>query len=451
MFQKIALYNEIVKDIAKLALPITIGQLGLILMGVTDIMMLGHYNTLAVSSAGFGNAVFFLFILIGMGTMYAVSTTVSIADGEDKPQQAIPIFRSSLYVASLMSVLLMLVNYLVLDFLYVFRQSKELTAGGAEFLGIINLSVPALMFFNSGKQLMDGLGKTQLSMYVTFIGLLLNLILNYAMIWGHLGAPEMGLAGSAWATVISRYVMALLMLLWAWYHPLITKLKQKHIEWKSYFLTILRIGIPVGLTFFFEIAAFSMALIMAGSISDIHSASHQIAINLASVTYMFVTGIAAGANILVGNFYGAQDKHGVRRSGIAAILLTIGVELLFTSVFLIFRDELPLLYTDDKAVLAIAPRLILLAAFFQLGDGIQAVAAGALRGIKDTKVTSIIAFVSYWILMMPGAYLLCFGWGYGIDGIWIAFIIGLTFAAILLTYRFYTQTRFHIIKFTDET
>ncbi len=451
MFKKIASYHAIVRDIAKLALPITIGQLGLVLMGFTDIVLLGRLDTLSMSAAGFGNAVFFLFILIGIGTMYAVSTLTSISDGEERPQQSIPIFYSSLYVALFLSIALMLVNYVMGNYLYLFRQSPELTALGKEYLWIVNLSVPALLFFNSGKHLMDGLGKTQISMYVTFFGLALNFILNIIMIWGYFGCPAMGLAGSAWATVIARYVMAVMMLFWVWYHPLILHLKQQTIEFKSYFLAILKIGIPVGFTFFFEIAAFSIALIMAGSISDIHSASHQIAINLASITYMFVTGIAAAANILVGNFYGAQDKAGVRRSGFAAIFLTIGIEIIFALIFFIFKDELPLIYTNDAAVLVIAPGLILLAAFFQLSDGLQTVAAGALRGIKDTRVTGVIAFLSYWVLMMPGAYLLCFEWDWGIEGIWIAFIVGLTFAAILLLYRFYKQTKFNIIQFTDET
>src|SRR5690606_17408137 len=171
--------------------------------------------------------------------------------------QAIPVFKSSLYVAAFISIILMLVNYLMLDYLYLFRQSSELTRRGGEYLWIINFSVPALMFFNSGKQLMDGLGKTMISMYVTFFGLALNLVLNIIMIWGYLGCPAMGLAGSAWATVISRYAMAAIMLAWAWMDPMIKELKQRLIEKKSYFVSILKIGLPAGFTFFFEIAAFS--------------------------------------------------------------------------------------------------------------------------------------------------------------------------------------------------
>lgn len=436
MFKKLRSYRDIVWSIAKLAFPITFSQLGQVLMGFFDVVMLGKYNTLSMSAAGFGNAMFFLFILIGMGTLYAVSTLTSIAVGEERPQQSLPIFFSALKVTILMSVLLMGVNLLVYENLHLFKQSHELTKLGGEFILIVNYSVPGLLLFNCGKQVMDGLGKTQISMMVTGFGLVLNIALNYVLIFGNLGFPEMGLAGAAWATVIARYAMAIIMLSWTWWHPLIKSFRQDAYEKISYFNEILKIGIPIGFTFFFEIAAFSIALVFAGQISNLHSAAHQIAINLASVTYMFITGIAAAGNIVVGNHYGANDAVGIRRSGFAAIYLTVVVELLFAIIFLVFYKQLPLIYTNDLKLLEITPPLILLAAFFQLSDGLQAIGAGVLRGIKDTKVTSLIAFVSYWIIMIPGAFYLCFFSPLGIQGIWWAFVIGLTIAAIWLLYRF---------------
>ncbi len=442
MFRRLNSYREITYTIFKLAFPITMGQLGLVLMGFSDVVMLGNYSTLSMASAGFGNAVFLLFILLGVGTMYAVSTITSIVDGENRPEQAIPIFKSSNAVALFLSVILMAINYLVIYFIPIFKQSPEMNALGAEYLMIVNYSVPAILFFNSGKQLLDGLGKTQMSMYVTFFGLALNVGLNYALIYGHYGAPEMGLSGAAWATVISRFVMAVTMMIWAWWHPLVQSFKgSKSIVNKSYFLEILKVGLPVGFTFFFEIAAFSVALIFAGQISNLHAGAHQIAINLASITYMFVTGLAAAGNIVVGNHYGASDPIGLRRSGIATILLTIVIELVFALVFLVFYRQLPYIYTSDAELLILTPNLILLAAFFQLSDGLQAVGAGVLRGIKDTKISGVIAFVSYWVIMTPGGYYLCFNAGMGLEGIWIAFIVGLSFAAVLLLYRFHVKSK----------
>lgn len=448
---KLKEYRNTVKSIARLAIPITIGQLGLVLMGFADVVMLGRYNTVSMSSAGVGNAVFFLFSLIGIGTLYAVSTIISIAEGEGKPQQAIPVFFSSLWVSIILSAGLMGLNLVLYYNFDWFGQTPAISGLAKEYLWIVNFSLPALLFFNNGKQVMDGLGKTQISMYVTFFGLFLNVVLNNALIFGKYGAPEMGMAGAAWATVIARYAMAFLMLAWTWFHPRFIALKKMQSEVKSYVFSIFRIGFPVGFTYFFEIAAFSYALILAGRISELHSGAHQIAINLASITYMFVLGISAASSIIVGNHYGAKDAIGVRKAGFAAIGLTIAIEIVFAILFMVFNKEIPLIYTDDVKLLAMTPSLIILAAFFQISDGLQAVGAGALRGIKDTKITGIIALVAYWVFMMPGAYYLCFELKMGIEGIWIAFVVGLSFAATLLLHRFNYKTKAKRLVFEDES
>lgn len=449
MFTKIKTYKNLFVQTAKLAYPITIGQLGLVLMGFTDTIMLGRVSNDAMGAASVGNAIFFLFMLIGVGTLYAVSTYTAIADGEGKPQQSIPIFKSSLRVNIWLSIALFAINLILYYNFDIFGQTPAVTAQGAEYLWIVNFSIPALLYYNSGKQMMDGLSKTHISMGVTFFGVGLNVLLNWVMVFGHWGCPAMGLAGSAWATNISRFAMAGLMLYWAWYHPYVMELKTKVIENIRYDIEIIKTGLPIGFTFFFEMAAFTFALIMCGWISEIHLAAHQIAIQLASLTYMFITGIATGGNILVGNFYGAKDKIGVRKAGFAAILLSLAVEALFALIFLIFSGELPKMYTEDLAVINMAQQLLFLAALFQLSDGIQAVAAGVLRGIKDTKITGIIAFVSYWLIMVPGAYLLCFKFNWGIQGIWFAFIFGLTFAAIWLLNRFYNRSLYKNLEFED--
>lgn len=412
------------------------GQLGMVLMGFTDVVMLGNYNSLSLSSAGFGNAVFFLFLLLGVGTMYAVSAITSISVGEGVPQQAIPIFKSSNWVAFFLSIVLMLLNLLVIEYIEWFEQPKEMNALAKEYIRIVNFSVPAMLFFNSGKQLLDGLGKTKVAMYVTFGGLLMNVILNDCLIYGRHGFEEMGLKGAAWATVISRVGMAIFQLAITWWHPMVRNLKLLEYKSRSYFMEILKVGVPIGFTFFFEIAAFSFAMIFAGRLSVNHAAAHQIAISLASVTYMFITGISSASTIVVGNHFGAADPVGVRRSGIAAILLVTLIELIFALVFFVFYKEIPQLFNDKQELLELTYPLIILAAFFQLGDGLQAVGAGALRGIKDTKASSVIAFISYWVIMTPGAYLLCFKFNYGLPGVWLAFVVGLSLAALLLNYRF---------------
>lgn len=450
LLSKIKTYKALFIETAKLAYPITIGQLGLVLMGAVDTIMLGRLSTDIMDAAAVGNAIFFLIMLIGMGTLYAVSTFTAIANGENKPQQGIPIFFSSLRVSLYLSIAIFLLNFVLYYHFDILAQTPAVTKGGAEFLLIVNWGVPAIMLYNSGKQLLDGLGKTNISMYVTFFGVSLNIFLNWIMIFGNWGCEPMGLIGSAWATNISRFAMALIMLACAWYHPFVKGLKKLHIEYKRYDWAILKTGLPIGFTFFFEMAAFTAGLIMSGWIDETHQGAHQIAINLASITYMFITGIAAAGSILVGNFYGAKDKIGVRKAGFAAIVLGLGTEVLFALLFIFMGGVLPLIYTHDEGVIEIAQRLLLLAAFFQLSDGLQAVGAGVLRGIKDTKITGIIAFVSYWVIMVPGAYFLCFKLNWGIEGIWFAFIVGLTFAAIWLINRFFNQSLYHNLKFEED-
>ncbi len=449
MFSKIKTYKALFGETIRLAYPITFGQLGLVLMGAIDTIMLGRLSTDIMDAAAVGNAIFFLIMLIGMGTLYAVGTFTAIANGEKNPQQAIPIFHSSIRISLYLSLAIFLVNILLYYNFDILEQTPAVTAGGAQFLLIVNWGVPTVMLYNSGKQLLDGLGKTNTSMYVTFFGISLNILLNWIMIFGHWGCEPMGLVGSAWATNISRLAMAIIMLACAWYHPFVKQLKLLKIEYKRYDWDILKTGLPIGFTFFFEMAAFTAGLIMSGWIDETNQGAHQIAINLASITYMFITGIAAAGGIIVGNYYGAKDKIGVRKAGFASIVLGLGTELIFALLFIFMGGILPLIYTTDKGVIEIAQRLLFLAAFFQLSDGLQAVGAGVLRGIKDTKITGIIAFVSYWIIMVPGAYFLCFKLNWGIEGIWFAFIVGLTFAAIWLITRFYNQSLYHNLEFEE--
>ncbi len=450
MLSKLKSYKHLFSQTVKLAYPITIGQLGLVLMGALDTIMLGQVSTPIMDAASVGNAIYFLIILIGVGALYATSTYTSIAVGEGKPQKSISILYSSIRVCLAYSAVFMLLNFILIYNFEIWQQTPFVTQHGSQYLWIANWGTPFLLLFFAGKQIMDGLGKTHYAMYVTFLGLAINALLNWVMIFGHWGIEPMGMAGAAWATNIARVVMAICMMGCLWYNPLIKQYKAAKQKLVRYDWALVKMGVPIGLTFFFEMGAFTAGLIMAGWIDETNQGAHQIAINLASLTYMFITGIAAAGNIMVGNFYGAKDRLNVRKAGFAAILLGLGVEIVFALFFIVLGSVLPLLYTSDKAVIEIAQNLLYLAAFFQLSDGIQAIGAGVLRGIKDTKTTGLIAFIAYWIIMVPGAYFLCFKIGWGIQGIWFAFIFGLTFASVWLIYRFFNQSLYQNLVFKNE-
>ncbi len=418
-------------------------------MGFADTLMLGKFGTIEMSAASFGNAVFFQLSIFGIGLLYAVGTLISIVDGEKEAFKSILIFKSSIVVVVIISIITYLLNLVLLEHISIFGQTEQVSLLGGQYLKIVNYSTPIIFLFYCGKQMMDGLSQTKIAMYITFLGLVLNVFFNWVLIFGNLGFSKMGLEGAAWATNISRFIMTILMLSAAWFHPMTKQFKKMQLPKKSYVIEIFKLGIPIGLTFFFEIAAFSLGLIMAGWVSENSLAAHQISINLASITYMFITGLAAATTIIIGNFYGAKDLQGIIRTAKLSFWVTIGIELVFALLMILFFMQIPLVYTKDAEVILIAQSLIILAAFFQVSDGLQAVGAAVLRGIKDTKITSFIAFISYGIIMIPGAYYLGFVKKTGVEGIWYAFIIGLTFAAIVLLLRFYYKIKNKLIVFEN--
>ena len=441
--------KSILQEIVKLAIPITIGQLGFMLMGFADTVMLGKYSTIEMSAASFGNVVFFQVIIFGMGLLFAVSTLVSISIGEEKPEKSIGIFYSSILLSFLLSIVLYIILYILIENIHWFGQTETIGLLGGQYLYIVNFSTPFIIFFTCSKQLMDGYSKTKVSMYITFIGLSLNILLNWILIFGHFGFEKMGLIGAAWATTIARFVMMVLMISTIFANKDFRFYQTIYIEKKSYLKDLLKLGVPIGFSFFFEIFAFSTGLIMAGWISEIALAAHQIAFNIASLTYMFVTGIAAAASIIVGNYYGSKNKEAIKTTFIQTIKLTLFIEVIFVILLFALYAKIPLIYTKDVEVIALSTGLVILSAFFQVSDGIQAVVGGCLRGIKDTKFIGIISFFSYCIIMIPGAYFLSFYLNLGVKGIWYSFIIGLTFAAIFMVYRFYYKTFKKSIIFED--
>lgn len=441
--------KSIFNDIVKLAIPITLGQLGFMLMGFADTVMLGKHSTIEMSAASFGNVVFFQIIIFGMGLLFAISTLVSITIGENKPEKSVGILYSSLLLSFLLSIALYFVLFILIENIHWFGQTETIGQLGSQYLRIVNYSTPFILFFTCTKQLMDGYGKTKVSMYITFVGLFLNVFINWLLIFGNWGFQEMGLIGAAWATTFSRFLMMIIMVLAVVLNKDFKHYQSIYIEKKSYIKELLKLGVPIGFSFFFEILAFSSGLIMSGWISEIALAAHQIAFNIASLTYMFVTGIAAASSIIIGNYYGAKNSEAIKTAFIQTLKLTFVIEIVFVVLLLALYTKIPLIYTKDAEVIALSTGLVILSAFFQVSDGIQAVVGGCLRGIKDTRFIGVISFFSYGILMIPGAYFLSFYLNLGVKGIWYSFIIGLTFAAIFMVYRFYHKTFKKSIIFED--
>ncbi|GIV34975.1 MAG: MATE family efflux transporter [Chitinophagales bacterium] len=436
-------YLSKMQETLRLAIPIIAGQVGMILMGFFDTVQIGGLGHEYIAGSGFGHNVFWLINLFGIGILFSVSTLVSEAKGENQEWKAIAIYQSGMHIALILSGVFMVVTVACMQFIDVFRQAQVVNDIALRYLWVLLPSILFMYVFTVCKQFVDGLGRTTVGMYITLAGLVVNVFLNWVLIYGNLGMPRLEVHGAALATTITRAFMMSAFLAYISFDRSIGLLgkeaaRQQHrLEKKSYVRPVLKLGIPSGLQFFFEVAAFQIAHFMSGWIGVRELSAHGIAIGLASITFMILGGLSAAGSILTGYAYGARNRNEIKMAGTTVFVMTIFVELVFALIFIVFRDRLPLLYTRDTEVIMLASNMILLAAFFQVSDGLQAAAVGALRGIQDVKIPMCIALVSYWGIMIPACYLLAFRWEMGLTGIWVGFIFGLSAAALLLLTRFW--------------
>lgn len=434
-------YQEEIKKTFSLALPIVIAQLGVVLMGVTDNIIVGRYiGKIGLGSSGIANSMSFLIASIGMGGLSVVAPLISKAKAERNVPEINRLFRAGIKVSLWFSLILGIVGFVCIYYFEVFQQSPEINEQAPAFMAIIIVSNVFMFVFAAAKQLSDGLSRTYVAMMITVLGLIFNLIFNIILINGYLGFPKMGLIGAAISTLITRILMMLA--LFAYLFNTKTFKKYLHAKYKSLqtndlVLMIFKIGVPSGLQFFFEIAAFSLAVIMMGWLGENQLAAHQIAINVASTTYMMASGLGIAGGIRVGEGRGLKDVRKIRFSGNVALLLVVIFMTVMMLVILLFNRFLVELYISDNEVIEIAMKLMLVAAVFQLSDGVQVVSLGILRGISDVNIPTWITMFAYWGLSLPLGYLLAFTLEMDAIGIWFGLLAGLTASAVLLTVRFY--------------
>ncbi len=433
-------------DTLRLSIPIVIAQLGVVLMGVTDNLFVGRLlGAVPLGAAGLANSLSFLMSSIGVGALTVVAALVSSAHSRGDIAAVNRLFRAGLRVSIWMSLVLGGLSIVLAYFFGLFGQTAEVTALAQTFMYILSASLLPLLLFIAARQLCDGLRYPRVAMVITMLALLVNALFNYVLITGVGPFPEMGLMGSATATLISRLFMAGAMLAYVYrsgrFRPFLAdafgQLPTTAEAW-----TILKLGIPGGMTFFFEVATFSLAVVIVGWLGEDQLAAHQIAINMASVTYMMATGISSAAAIRVGAAVGKGSRAYVKRAGMAAFILSTVFMSLAALLFLTANDWLVSLYIrDNPSVTTIAATLIIMAGFFQLSDGIQVVALGCLRGMSDVNVPTIITLISYWGVALPMSYVLAFPFGMDAVGVWYGLLAGLTLAAVLLTWRFVQQVQ----------
>jgi MATE family multidrug resistance protein len=443
IFSKI--YKEEIKKTFSLALPIVVAQLGVILMGVTDNIIVGRYiGKIGLGASGIANSMAFLIASIGIGGLSVVAPLISKAKAERNIPEINRLFRAGIKVSLWFGLILGLIGFICIYFFEIFQQSPEINRQAPTFMAIIIISNVFMFVFAAAKQLSDGLSRTYVAMMITVFGLVLNLIFNVLLINGYFGFPKLGLVGSAVSTLITRILMMLAMLAYLFKNPVFVRyLKNKYysLETNALIIKIFKIGVPSGLQFFFEIAAFSLAVIMMGWLGENQLAAHQIAINIAATTYMMAAGLGVAGGIRVGEGRGLKNTHKIRISANVALLLVVAFMTVMMFIIFLFNRFIVELYISDVEVIKIAMNLMLIAAVFQLSDGIQVVSLGVLRGISDVNIPTWITMFAYWGVALPLGYFLGFSMNLDAIGIWIGLLAGLTISAILLTFRFY-----HLIK-----
>ena len=428
-----------IKETLKLAYPVVIGQLGHMMLGVVDSLMVGQLGAVPLAAASLVNGLILLIIVLGIGMSVALTPLVAIAKGSGNHDQCGVILRQGLLVNLVFSILLVLVVYFFADIIYYLNQPYEVAVLAESYLKILSFSIIPFMMFQTYKQFIEGLSFTKPAMIILILANIVNAFGNWILIFGNLGMPKLELDGAGFATLITRISIAVAIFIYVRYSKQIKQydptLRFRSINW-SVIKKILDLGIPGGFQMFFEVGGFAFAAVMIGWIGANELAAHQIAINLASITFMVGLGISIATTIRVGNNLGKKDLQGIKNAGYSSLLIVAAIMGSFGVLFIILRNILPTFYIDDQNVIEIASSLIIIAAIFQVVDGLQVVGIGILRGLTDLKAPMIIAFIAYWVIGLPVAYLLGFTFGFGVEGVWISFIVGLSIAAIFFIRRF---------------
>ena len=432
----------------KVALPVMLTQLGASLVGLFDSMMVGHYATVDLAAVSFSNALFFMAMVFAMGALMAITPLVGIQMGEmnimpekkaDIRLKIAVLFQNGMLFTMLQSALMLILLAGCIPFLSYFGQEPEVIEVARPYYILIVVSLVPFLVFTFFKQFLEGLGNTLVAMIITLAMNGLNILLNWIFIYGHWGAEAMGATGAGIGSLISRVGMALCFGLAMWFHK----------DWKYYIQTFswrnfswseikqqIKLGFPIGAQTFLETFTFAASFVIIGWISKEALAAHQVANQIADMTFMIALGVGAATTIRVSHQLGEKNIVGVRMASNASIHLVLVINTIGAALMIGLRHYIPMLFTEDQEVIAIASNLIVIAGLFQYADGLQAVGAAMLRGITDVKVPMLIAFVAYILVGLSVGLVCAFPMGMGAAGIWIGFIFGLSLAAICFHIRF---------------
>lgn len=416
-----------------------IGQLGMIVLGFADTMMVGHHSTTELGAASFVNNIMNLVIITATGFSYGLTPIVGGLFGREELPQAGKALRSAL-LANLMAGAIMMAALAILYFnVGNIGQPKELLPYIRPYYLVLLASMPFVMLFNAFKQFTDSITETRTSMWILLSGNLLNIVGNYVLIYGKLGLPEMGVVGAGVSTLLSRVVMVALFLF-----VFLSRKKMRPyregffvLGWSRQLVRrLVSLGTPIALEMGMETASFSLSIIMVGWLGTIALASHQVMITISQFTFMVYYGLGAAVAVRTSYFNGQDDRDNVRHTVVAGLQVMVALELLLSGIIFLLRNHIGGWFTDSAEVSSTVITLMLPFFIYQFGDGLQITYANALRGIADVKPLMVIAFIAFFVISLPVGYFCGFVLNLGLVGVWMAFPFGLTSAGVMMWYRF---------------
>lgn len=428
----------------QLGFPIMAGMLSQMLIGLADSLMVGRVGVVPLAAASFVHVVIHPPLVFTLGLLSAVAVLTAQAFGAREMKHCGEILRNGLFISAAMGVLIALGMYALRPWLHLLGQPPEVIQAAGNYLVIFGWSLVPALIAHGAKQFSEALNKAWVPNFILLAGVLLNVFFNWILIYGNWGAPALGLDGAGWATLLARCFTAIAMVLYVTRAAIFRELQPLGWIASIHFAELkrlLRMGAPVAFQHLLEVSAFAFAGLMMGWISADAIAAHQIALTCAATTFMFPLGLGMAVCIRVGHAFGARELHRVRRIGFVGLGLAGGIMATFGLLFMAARFPIAHAFVKAPAVVALAATLLLVAALFQVVDGLQVTAINALRGVSDVRMPAMIAILAYWIVAVPVAYLLGFKTSLGPIGIWIGLAVGLGVAAIFLSWRFHLLTR----------
>ncbi len=442
-------------------MPVILGMLGHTVVALVDNIMVGQLGTAELAAVSLGNSFMFIAMSLGIGFSTAITPLVAEADAENNFEKGKSSFKHGLFLCIVLSIVLAATVFVARPVMYIMKQPAEVVELAMPYLTFVTISLIPLIIFQAFKQFSDGMSLTRYPMYATVLANLVNVLLNYMFIFGKWGAPELGVVGAAIGTLVSRVIMVL----YLWYllykkkksRPFVIGIKLFTLS-NSMLKKVINLGFPSALQMFFEVAIFTAAIWLSGILGKNPQAANQIALNLSSMTFMVAMGFSVVAMIRVGNQKGLKRFEDLRRIAFSIFLLSLLCAVGFAIMFLLCKTAFPKMYLDydnplefqnNAEVVKIAAQLLLVSAVFQISDTIQVVALGALRGMQDVKIPTVITFIAYWAVGFPIMYYLGLFTEYGSTGIWIGLLAGLTVSGVLLFIRFNYLSKRLIPKQTE--